>query len=94
MLFSRVHLTLQVTLSVCRSVGWSVGRLVGLSHFAFLRFLGYLKVGMPILEYLVSYKHHLRLYKSLDWSVGPSVCLSSFAFFASSRLFKGREAHI
>ena len=45
--FSRVHATLQVTLSVCRSVGLSVGR----SHFAFFAFLGYLQVGKHIFEY-------------------------------------------
>ena len=48
-LFSRVHATLQVTSSVCRSVGLSVG----LSHFAFFAFLGYLQVGKHTFEYLV-----------------------------------------
>ena len=79
--FSRVHATLQVTVSVRRLVGWSVGRLVGLSHFAIFAFLGFLKVGKHIFEYLVSYKQHLGLYKSPCWSVGPSVRLSRFAFF-------------
>ena len=45
--FSRVHATLQVTLSVCRSVG--------LSHFAFFAFLDYLQVGKHIFEYLVNF---------------------------------------
>ena len=85
-------------MSVRRSVGRSVGRLVGwlvfLSHFAFFAFLGFLKVGKHIFEYLMSFKQHLRLYKTPCWSVGPSVCLSRFAFFAFFRLFKGREAHI
>ena len=68
--------------SLCRSVGRLVRRLVGLSHFAFFAFLGYLKVGKHIFKYLRSYKQHLHLYKSPCWSVGPSVCLSRFAFFA------------
>ena len=62
LIFSRVHATLQVTLSVGRLVGRSVGRLVGwsvcrsvgLSHFAFFAFLGYLKVGKHIFEYFMS----------------------------------------
>ena len=38
--FSRVHATLQDTVSVGRSVGWSVCR----SHFAFFAFLSILKI--------------------------------------------------
>ena len=84
-----MHATLQVTVSVCRSVGWLV-----CPTLLFFVFLGFLKVGKHILEYLESYEQHLRLYKSPCWSVGPSVRLSRFAFFAFFRLFKGREAHI
>ena len=54
--FSRVRATLQVAMSVCRLVGWSVGRSVGLSHFAFFGFLGFSRVGKHIFECLVSYK--------------------------------------
>ena len=79
-IFSRVHTTLQVTVSVCQSVG--------LSHFAFFAFLGYSKVGKHIFEYLVSYKQHSRLYKSPYWSVGLSVFLSRSAFFHFSGYLK------
>ena len=72
--FSCVHATLQVTMSVCRSVGLSVGLSVCLSHFAFLHFLGYSKVGKHIFEYLLNYKQHSRLHKSPCRSVGPSTC--------------------
>ena len=49
-LFSRVHATLQVTMSVWRSVG----RLVGLSHFSFFAFLSSLKVDKCRFKYLMS----------------------------------------
>ena len=54
MLFSRVHASLQVTMSVCWSVGRLVGWSVGLSHFTFFAFLSSLRVDKCRFKYVMS----------------------------------------
>ena len=80
-----MHATLQDTVSVGRSVCWSVGLLVCRSHFAFFAFLSILKIEKFISKYLISFKTYLGSLLCHSLSFFVIFChddtLSFFVFF-------------